>query len=41
VDNLIKVRPGATVQPHVAGEAPQGGAAGAPKAPADNAKAGK
>jgi membrane fusion protein (multidrug efflux system) len=45
VDNLVKLRPGATVQPHAPGEAPQGapqGAAGAPpKAGADAAKPGR
>ena len=33
VDNLVKLRPGATVQPHAPGEAPQGAAPTAPKAP--------
>ena len=41
VDNLIKVRPGATVQPHAPGEAPQGASAGAPKAAGGTSPAGK
>jgi membrane fusion protein (multidrug efflux system) len=35
VDNLVKLRPGAPVQPHAAGEAP----AGAPPSAAPNAAA--
>lgn len=39
IDNLVKLRPGATVQPHAPGEAPQGTPpAGAPAAPAKPGK---
>ena len=43
IDNLVKLRPGATVQPHAPGEAPQGTppAGGAPAASAATPKPGK